>query len=118
MRVSDQKLNPEIRKEIFDLLYQVMADLKNSKEAETFLQDVLSPAELITFAKRLATACWLKNGRNYEDIKTNLKLSSATIATIDKEIKNSKGFKLALDKIKAEKWAGEWEKRIKGLFKS
>lgn len=118
MRVSDQKLDPKIQTEIFSLLYQVVVDLGSPKETKEFLEDILSPAELTTFAKRLAAAYWLKNGRNYEDIKTNLKLSSATIATIDREIKNSKGFKVALTKIAAEKWASGWEKKIKNLFRS
>jgi len=118
MRVSNQKLDSEVKKEILGLLYQVVGDLKDPKETEIFLQDIFSPQELVTFAKRLAAAYYLQQGYNYEQIKESLKLSSATIATIDKQIKGSKGFKLALNKITAEKWASGWEKKIKSLFKS
>lgn len=117
MRISDQKLDPKTKKEISALLYQVTADLKNPKEAESFLNDLLSKAEMISLAKRLAAAYYLEKGLGYDEIKNRLKLSSATIATIDKQIKPSAGFGLALKKISTEQWAGEWEKRIKNLFK-
>lgn len=118
MRVSEKRLDPETKKEIFGLLYQVIADLKSPKEAEVFLSDLLSDHELMALAKRLAAAYYLQRDYNYENIKDDLKLSSATIANIEKEIKSSKGFKLALERIEAEKWAGEWNEKIKRLFKS
>lgn len=117
MRVSEKKLNPETKREIFGLLYQVVVDLKSPKEAAIFFGDLLSDSELMALAKRLGAAYYLQEGRNYEDIKDELKLSSATIASIEKEIKNSRGFKLALAKIEAEKWASGWEKKIKSLFR-
>jgi len=117
MPVSDQNLDPKVLKETLNLFYQVIADLKTPKETETFLEDLLSSGELITLAKRLAIAYRLKNNQGYEKIKNDLKISSATIAKIERQLKNSPGFKIASEKINAERWAEEWEKRLKNLFK-
>ena len=56
----------------------------------------------------------LKKKRSYENIKNNLKVSSATIATAEKNI-DSKGIKLALKKLEAEEWANVWSEKIKKL---
>ena len=66
--------------------------------------------------KRLATGYWLTKKRSYEVIKENLKVSSATIATIAQDMK-SPGWQLAMKKVLAEEWATKWEQKIKDLLK-
>jgi len=80
------------------------------------LQDFFNDAELETFAKRLGVAYWLKKGRSYENIKQNLKVSSATIAAT-LALMEKPGFALALKKMEAEEWANVWAKRIKKFVK-
>jgi len=94
------------------MFVQLLADLNNPEETSTFLKDFFSEQELENLAKRLAVAYWLKKGRSYENVKKNLKVSTATIANVQNLLK-SKGFKLALKKIEAEEWAEQWSKRIK-----
>jgi uncharacterized protein YerC len=77
---------------------------------------MLSETELTAITKRLAVAYWLAKNRSYENIKDNLKVSSATIAAIGQEIKRP-GWKLALEKVMAEEWATQVEAKIKKLFK-
>jgi TrpR-related protein YerC/YecD len=112
MRTSDQKLNPSLKNQIIKTLDQTISDLKDSKEAHTFLQDFLTDSELGAFAKRLAIAYWLKNGRSYANIKQNLKVSSATVATVQNML-GTEGFQLALKKIEAEEWSNQWAEKIK-----
>lgn len=90
----------------------MLTDLKNPKEIETFLNDFFSDEELETYTKRLAVAYWLKKGRTRQNIKDNLKVSSTTITSIEKEM-DTPGFKLALKKVEAEEWANIWAERIK-----
>lgn len=116
MQVSKKEINKNLQKEIFQILYQLLVDLKTPEEAKSFLEDILGKNETIALAKRLAVAYYLSHGRSYENIKQNLKVSSATVATVDKARK-SKGYILALKKIEAEKWASEWTGKIEGLFK-
>lgn len=117
MRVSERKLNKSLDKQIKITLSQTIADLKTLNEAQTFLQDFLSESEYETFSKRLAVAYWLKKGRSYANIKTNLKVSSATIASVAESI-NKKGVKLALKKVEADEWANVWSERIKKFIPS
>ena len=116
MRTSSIKLSPFLRTQLDKTLYHVIADLKDGKEIETFLNDFLNESELETFVKRLAVAYWLKKGRSYSNIKENLKVSSATIASIQETI-NKPGIKLALKKLEAEEWANVWSEKIRTFIK-
>lgn len=116
MRTSSLKLGPSLKTQLEKTFYQTVADLKDEKEIETFLTDFFNESELETFVKRLAIAYWLKKGRSYSNIKENLKVSSATIATIQSEMQKP-GFKLALKKLEAEEWANVWSEKIKSFVK-
>lgn len=116
MRTSGEKLNPSLATQITKTLSLVIAGLKNRDEVDIFLKDFLKAAEYETFAKRLAVAYWLKKGRSYTNIKNNLKVSSATIAQVQKDM-NKKGFSQALKRLEAEEWANLWEKKIKNFIK-
>jgi len=114
MRTSDKKINLTLKKQIINSLAQAISDLNDSKEARIFLDDFFTEAELEAFTKRLAVAYWLSKGRSYTNIKTNLKVSSATIASVQSKLDRS-GFQLALNKIEAEEWADLWSKRFKKI---
>lgn len=116
MRVSKNKLNPILKKQIIETFVQTLEDLKNKNETEIFLKDFFNSVELETYTKRLAIAYWLKKERSYENIKNNLKVSSATIATVEKTL-NSPGIKLALKKMEADEWANIWSEKIKKIIK-
>lgn len=112
MRLSKDKVNPHLKKELFATLHQTLSDLKNKDDVKSFLEAFLSPTEHETLAKRVAVSYWLDKGRGYANIKTNLKVSSATIAGIQ-ESQKLPGVKLALSRIKAEEWASVWSEKIK-----
>ncbi|KKQ41867.1 MAG: hypothetical protein US60_C0028G0022 [Microgenomates group bacterium GW2011_GWC1_37_8] len=116
MRTSDQNLNISLKKEIETVLAQTLADLRDLNEAKIFLTDFFNESEFEAFSKRLAIAYWLKKGRSYNNIKDNLKVSSATIATVQTMIEKP-GFKLALKKAEAEEWANQWAERIKKIVR-
>lgn len=114
MRASQLKLNPSLKKEIINTFIQLVADLRDVEEARTFLENFFNDIELETYAKRVAIAYWLKKGRSYENIKNNLKVSSATIAATQSMLE-SDGLKLAIKKIEAEEWANKWAEKIKSF---
>ncbi|MFZ5932469.1 MAG: YerC/YecD family TrpR-related protein [Patescibacteria group bacterium] len=116
MRTSQNKLHPSLKAQIVKSLAQTLIDLKDSEEALTFLADFFNESELETFAKRLCVAYWLKKQRSYTNIKDNLKVSSATIASVHTLLEKP-GLKLALKKLEAEEWASEWAKKIKKFVK-
>ena len=116
MRIAKEKLNQSLEKEITAVFAQLLTDLKTPEEAHTFISDFFSDTELILLTKRLAISYWLAKKRNYENIKMNLKVSSATIAAVS-EMLTRPGFKLAIKKIEAEEWANKWAERIKNIVK-
>ena len=116
MQVSKQQINPNLEKQILRMWYQLTADIKTPEEAEKIFDGLFSKTELITIAKRLGVGYWLSKARSYENIKQNLKVSSATIASVQQDLKKG-GWKEAIKKITADEWASVWEEKIKNLFK-
>ena len=111
-----KKINPSLKRQLAKTLAQTVTDLKVLDETHTFFSDFLTESEYEAFAKRLAIAYWLRKGRSYSNIKQNLKVSSATIATVQSMMK-TEGFRLALKKIEAEEWANLWSERIRKLVR-
>ncbi len=116
MRTSDKKINPSLKNQIEKTLAQVIADLKDLDEAYIFLKDFLTDSELEVLSKRLAVAYWLSKGRSYANIKRNLRVSSATVASVQSKLESS-GYQQALKKIEAEEWANVWSERIRKFTK-
>ena len=116
MRISENKLNKSFKNQIIKTFAQTLVDLKNMDEMSKFLTDFFNDSELETFAKRLSVAYYLKKGRSYENIKTNIKVSSATIATIEK-LSKKPGFASGVKKMEAEEWANVWAKKIRKFIK-
>lgn len=113
MQVSKQNVSKSIEKKIFKSLYQVIADLKKPNEVEKFLEDVLSETERTVLAKRLGIAYYLSKNKSYEAIRQDLKVSSATIASVQKWLeKGGEGLQLAIKAIEADEWAGEMAEKV------
>ncbi|MEK7521211.1 MAG: Trp family transcriptional regulator [Patescibacteria group bacterium] len=117
MRLSTRRVNPHLKKQLFSTLHQAIADLRTPGEVETVLSAFLSSAEHEILAKRVAVSYWLDKGRGYNNIRDNLKVSSATIASIQNAYNSNKGVKLILTKIRAEEWANVWAEKIKKLVR-
>jgi len=118
MQVSKKSVNKKIEKKIFRSLYQVLADLKSPHKVEQFLDDVLSGTEKTVLAKRLGIAYYLSKNKSYEIIRQDLKVSSATIANVQKWMEQGgEGLLLALKAIEADEWAGELTDKITESFK-
>ena len=116
MQVSKKKISPKIKKQISNLLYQVVTDIKNPHEAKDFLASFLGNNEQEVIARRLGITYFLEKGKTYSWIKENLAVSSTTVATVAREAKKGKGFKTALQKIYADEWAERWAKKISQMF--
>jgi uncharacterized protein YerC len=116
MRVSSNKINPTLKNRLVKTFAQLLADFKEPEKVEIFLKDFFNENELETFAKRLSIAYWLKKKRSYTNIMQNLKVSSATIASVEKLMKKE-GFKLAIKDLEAEEWANQWAEKIQKFIK-
>ena len=116
MKTSSRKINSVLKTQIKKTFAQVIVDIKDPNESNTLLTDLLTGSEYEGLAKRLAVAYWLKKGRSYNNIRNNLKVSTATIASVQTAMKKP-GFQLALKKVEAEEWANQWSEKIKKFVK-
>lgn len=89
----------------------MMADTTDPDELAQILEDFLGETQHLALAKKLAIVVFLDKGRSYENIKETLKVSSATVATVQEQMGNP-GIQAALRKVKAEEWAEKWSHRI------
>jgi len=117
MQTSRTKLSRNLKRELEERLYRVVADIKSPEEAEVFLKDFLSKTELEIVCKRLAVAYYLDKKRSYQNIKDHLAVSSATVSVVASFLKSKKGYEVALQKIRADEWAEKWAQKISGLGK-
>lgn len=116
MQLSKKRLNRNLEKQIKEMLMGVLAEIDSPAKIEEVLSDILTEAERMAMMKRLGIAVYLDKGRNYEDIKNNLKVSSATIAAVSEAVGNP-GFQEMIKRIKAEQWATEWTGKISQSLK-
>jgi len=116
MQVSKKRVNAQLARQISAMWYQLIADVKTPEEAQKVMEALLSETEMTAITKRLAVGYWLTKKRSYENIKENIKVSSATIAAIGQELRKP-GWKMAMQKVTAEEWATRMEERIKKIFK-
>jgi len=96
------------------MFVQTIADIKKTEDLEIFFKDFLKETEYEMYVKRLAIAYWLKKGRSYDNIRGNLKVSSATIASVQK-LMDTAGVRIAMKHIEAEEWANIWSERFKKI---
>lgn len=109
-------MNPSLKRGLLQTFTQMLEDLKDKKEIETFLKDFFDDEELEKYIKRLAIGYWLKKGRDEENIKRNLLATPKEIKLV-REMLKKEGIKLAIKKIEAEEWANQWVKKIQKFKK-
>ncbi|OGD71055.1 hypothetical protein A2703_01295 [Candidatus Collierbacteria bacterium RIFCSPHIGHO2_01_FULL_50_25] len=93
------------------MLIGILCEVDSPKVMGEILADLLTDTERVAMMKRMGIAVYLDKSRSYEDIKNNLKVSSATIATVAETMGNP-GTVEVIRRIKAEEWATEWTEKI------
>jgi len=118
MQLSKHGVSRPIEKKIYKSLYRVLADIKQPRSVEIFFTGILTETEKVALAKRLAIAVYLKKNKSYQVIKNELKVSSATIATVQNlMIENNEGLNNALKAIEADEWASKLTRKISTVVK-
>lgn len=116
MQLSQNPINKTLEKHLDQLLFQALAEIDSPEDLKAVLSDMLTDGERVALLKRLGIALYLDKGRSYEDVKNNIKVSSATIATVAENLGNS-GWQEVIRRIKAEEWADGWTEKISGGIK-
>lgn len=102
-QISRNPLSKKIEAEIRQNLWQVIATLKDKKEASLFLEDLLTETEKTMLSKRLAIALLLEKKIEYRTIRDLLKVSLGTIGSVKIWLdKGGGGYQLAIRKLAKE----------------
>ena len=117
MQVSTKNLTQADEDQLFEQFYTLLADLQSPQEIELFFTSFMTPTERLVFAKRLAIAWFLEQGKSYDEINQHLRVSSATISSVA-EIRQSQGMQLAFRRLQLDRWAQGLLKRLRFWHKS
>ena len=108
--VSRKKLNKKIYQKIGEEFIQFVLELKSSKDAKSFLTNLLTKTERIMLAKRLAVIGMLIRGYSFEAIQQTLEVSPATVDKFWKIIQQSpSSFLLIRSRIETKSKSGFWK---------
>lgn len=84
-------------------LYEAILKIQTLEEAEQFFNDIATDKERDDFSDRLKVADLLLKGKTYETIQKETRISSATIARVNRAITyGNGGYKTILDRIKKD----------------
>ncbi len=88
--------------ETTEQLASAFLSINNKAQAEAFLNDILTEAEIKEFSNRLRAAQMLRNGDSYDEVQLETKMSTTTIARISKWLKKGGGgYELVLRQIES-----------------
>src|SRR3990167_9631390 len=100
-KISRIYLNRNLEKATINLLIDCVTLLESKEEANSFLRELLTSVELRMLAKRVAVAKMLSDGYDYQTIRSYLKVTDTTIATVNKVLKyGSTTFTTILNRIR------------------
>lgn len=103
---------------IFEVFIKSFVSLRVKDSAADFINDLFSPTEKVMLTKRIAIALLLLRDYQYRDISKILRVSVATISTVNISLKHGKGsYKKILDKImREEKMEEFFQKTIEAII--
>lgn len=82
----------------------ILSELSDMDSIQKFLSDIMTEKEITEVSARLQAARMLTNGRRYDEIISETKLSSRTVARISKWLKiGYGGYSIAISKISKKK---------------
>ena len=91
VRNSRFVLRDDLLEKIFDLLFEVVGNTTSKDEFKKIFIDLLTPAERIMLAKRVAIVYLLLKKVEYYNICERLKVSQATVARYSLLMEKSEG---------------------------
>lgn len=88
--------NPEI-----DRLFEAVLSLKSVEECRAFFGDLCTIKELQDMSQRLSVAQKLSEGKNYNEVSGETKVSATTISRINKcLVYGEGGYQMVLERLK------------------
>jgi TrpR-related protein YerC/YecD len=90
----------KLKKDETKELYEAIVAIDSVEDCRHFLDDLLTKQELVSLAGRVHSAQLFIDGKTYLEVNALTKVSSATLARVNKCVKNGKGYNRVLKKTK------------------
>lgn len=115
MQLSQKKINKTLENNLEKMLFGVLAEIDYEDGIKIVMKNLLTDGERAAVVKRLGIALYLDKNRSYEDIKNNIMVSSATIASVAENLGES-GWQEIIRRIKVEEWSEKWSSKINSVI--
>lgn len=79
-------------------LYELLANIDNSKDVEKLLDDLCTKKEVENMAERLYAAQLLLAGNTYTQVMSQVNISSATLSRVSQCVQYGKGYSKLLSR--------------------
>ncbi len=97
----DMNINPKLKSEAADQLFQAILLLENINECYAFFEDICTVNEIKSLAQRLDVARMLKQRNTYTEITEQTGASAATISRVNRALSyGSDGYNTILKRLK------------------
>lgn len=102
-QVSKYPVSKQVADRIFEVFLKTIVRIKDEHQADQFISDLLTPTEKIMLGKRLGIAFLLEKGYDYRTIQKIIRVSAATIASVNiARLYGSEGYKRLIGTILRE----------------
>ncbi len=99
-QVSKYPISKDIYDRCWEIFTNTLISIRNSKDADEIITDLLTPTERIMLTKRLAIAYLLTQGYEYREINKILHVSFQTVAIVNNALRyGNNGYKKAVGRI-------------------
>ncbi len=96
-------MNPKIKTEAVDYLFDAILTLKNQEECYKFFEDLCTVNELLSLSQRFEVASMLAKKDTYLEIADKTGASTATISRVNRALTyGNDGYEIALNRLKTK----------------
>lgn len=94
-------MNPKIKTDAVDGLFDAILQLKTRDECYTFFEDVCTINEILSLSQRLEVARMLREKKTYMEIAERTGASTATISRVNRSLEyGNDGYDLVFSRLK------------------
>ncbi len=95
-----RKLNPKLKDEQTDKLFEAILALETLEECYNFFEDIGTISEIKSFAQRFTVARMLTEKKTYREIHEKTGASEATISRVNRSLLyGADGYRLVLERV-------------------
>lgn len=96
-------MNPKLRTEAMDSLFEAILCLRDKEECYTFFEDLCTINELLSLAQRFEVATMLRDKKTYMEIVEKTGASTATISRVNRSLNyGCDGYEMIFSRLKKD----------------